>query len=199
MIPSISGMIMNEITSHRKRVANAIRNVVGGQPKMIPHVSQRGGLGIHLLEQTSAPQGTHLFSTVGLHEYDFAYRSVGDSVRVELLAEFDMTVEGASSFVSTCAFTLIEKGLPITPDTVVRNVASEIWPGTAMRHAFIVDPYSFRVETIRFDSLIVTWLQVLPISDSEFEYARTKGAGALRELLQAADAKVYAVDRPSVV
>ena len=190
---------MNEITKHRKRVANAVRGVVGGTPKMIPHVSERDGLGVHMLEQECAPRGAHLFSTIGLHEYDFSYLSNGHSIRVELLAEFDMNVEGASSFVSTCAFTLIEKNLPITPDTVVQNVAREIWPDSSMRHAFIVDPYSFSVETMRFDSLIVTWLQVFPISESEFQHARTNGAAALRELLHRADANVFEVDRPTVV
>ena len=53
--------------------------------------------------------------------------------------------------------------------------------------------------TIDIGPYIVTWLQVIPISDAELEYIKRNGSEAFEDLLDKKEVDFLNLNRPSIV
>jgi hypothetical protein len=63
----------------------------------------------------------------------------------------------------------------------------------------LISPFVWDLETQSFSGKSVAWLQVLPISDAERDYALANGPEALEDLFQDRQIDVFDIDRPSAL
>lgn len=70
-----------------------------------------------------------------------------------------------------------------------------------MRHFYFTTPFLWgdRLKTQKFGELRVSWLQAIPISDSEREVVDSKGPNALDDLFEEHQIDVYNLNRKPVV
>jgi len=105
--------------------------------------------------------------------------------------------------ISTCAFNLIKDGMPIFPGRIFPRVV-ELYDGLSdtLQHIMFVTPFAWadhNPQTRMFADRNVTFLQALPISQAEMDYAAENGPDQLEELFEEGQIDVYDIDRDSVV
>ncbi|MBM4494919.1 suppressor of fused domain protein [Rhodococcus hoagii] len=100
-----------------------------------------------------------------------------------------------------CAFQVASGSLHVTPNTIVPNAVHAADPGRSTRHVLLVVPFIWATLEILVDREedVTTWLQAVPITDSELQFASKYSTDELFERLEAAGADVSDIDRPSVV
>lgn len=92
-------------------------------------------------------------------------------------------------------------GWIIALNTILPDVVEPYFPGTPMQHLLLVHPYHWDEDFGVFeqDGRKTVWLQILPISESEYRFALEEGVDVLEERLEAAEADVFDLRRQPVV
>lgn len=82
------------------------------------------------------------------------------------------------------------------PDNV-----SMYYPDFSMKHIFLTTPYMWEKSfpSLDINGKTLTWLQIIPISDAEYQYALEHGSNALDELLVLNYVSILNLNRPSVI
>ena len=69
-----------------------------------------------------------------------------------------------------------------------------------MKHILFVKPFSWDTDFyLEMDDCIVTWLEILPISDSELNFIIENGCESFEEILEESKVDILDLNRPSVV
>lgn len=125
----------------------------------------------------------------------------GRPIRSELITVGRADYRPLSDVLARCAFRVASGSLHVTPNTVVPNAVHDVDPGRATRHVLLVVPFIWPDLEIltEGDDDVTTWLQAVPITDAEAQFASRSGTDALFTRLEAAGADVSDIDRPSVV
>jgi hypothetical protein len=124
----------------------------------------------------------------------------GSELRVEFIGACDEQYEDVYALaLSSCAFNIIIDEYSCEPGAVYPNVLSQYDPDVNMKHILFQPLFLWEIPNLELDGIVVTWLCPVPISESEFQYCVANGADALSDLLEAADADVADLNRPSVV
>ena len=160
--------------------------------------SRRVGI-LHVCD--SPARGVDSWATVEASAFATPYRtSQGLPIRVEFVAAVDARLEDFGDAVASCAFA-IDAESAIRPGTVYRDTVSRTRPEATTPHLFTVDPFVWggRFETYVDDDALVTWLQLVPITDDEAKLVAEQGADALTDAFMRTQPDLYAVDRASVL
>ena len=120
----------------------------------------------------------------------------GRPVRLEFVAAADARLDRFGDAVAACAFA-IDPGHDIRPGTVYRNAVANVYPSATTPHLFSVIPFVWGslIATYDDEDVHVTWLQVVPITESEAQLVAAQGAGALEDAFDHAQPDLYAIDR----
>lgn len=69
-----------------------------------------------------------------------------------------------------------------------------------MKHVLLICPSVWeKAETIVLDDRYIAWLQIIPISESEYKYAIKNSVNELENLLEEKDIDVFDIYRESVI
>lgn len=125
----------------------------------------------------------------------------GSQIRTELVTVGRADYRPLADVLARCAFAIATGSFHVTPNCIVPNAVREVDPDAAMRHALLVAPFIWPDLEILVedDDGVTTWLQAVPISDSELDFASNSGPDALFRRLEAAGADVSDINRASVV
>nr|MBM4730719.1 suppressor of fused domain protein [Prescottella equi] len=125
----------------------------------------------------------------------------GRPIRTELMTVGRADYRLLSDVLAQCAFQVASGSLHVTPNTIVPNAVHAADPGRSTRHVLLVVPFIWATLEILVDREedVTTWLQAVPITDSELQFASKYSTDELFERLEAAGADVSDIDRPSVV
>ncbi|MFC4604861.1 suppressor of fused domain protein [Rhodococcus kronopolitis] len=124
----------------------------------------------------------------------------GAKIRTELVTVGRADYRPLADVLARCAFAVATGSFHVTPNAIIPNAVREVDPDVAMKHALLVPPFIWPDLEILVedDDGVTTWLQAVPISDSELEFASGSGADALFRRLEAAGADVSDINRASV-
>lgn len=104
------------------------------------------------------------------------------------------------NIMSTCCFNIINSDYDCYPGVVYPDVVKMYYHDTNMKHILLVRPFSWDYDFyLEMDDRIITWLEMLPISDSELEYITEKGCEAFEDILEESEVDILDLNRPSVV
>lgn len=187
-------------SDENKIIANHVRNKVGMNADYDEYFDQNDAskVGIIKVEDSPSPRAT-AFVTLGLSDHSLGLTSDESPLRVELMLAVADDSEVGANIVATCAFNVINDNMPIGPGSAFRSVIEMYRPNLEMKHVLFVPPFSWAVESQHFSTKIVAWLQAVPISELEYQYALENGHDALESKLEAADVDIFDLERSSVV
>lgn len=125
----------------------------------------------------------------------------GRPIRTELVTVGRADYRTFADVLAQCAFAIASGSFHVTPNTIVPGAVGEADPDRGTKHVLLVVPFIWPDLEILVDreEEVTTWLQAVPITDAELEFAARHGADELFARLEAAGADVSDIDRPSVV
>ena len=195
---------MNKIRSPSellKRCARHLRDALGVHPKFYRMFQCKDAeTFIDVFVSAGNPGvGLSTAATLGLSERGNYFKIEDRSLTVEILIVLPTCEERIAQIASECAFLISERNIAAQPGIVVLDVIRLCDPNRAMKHALLVTPLNHKVGEVDCGNISVTWLQMIPINEIEYEYARLRGVKHLKEKLEMNDIDLYDLDRESSV
>lgn len=192
------------MTIDLRAVAHRSLDFIGGErPRVQRSTRDDGEYWVDIAEFRDRPVvGVTSWATIGMSNYPTAYESDGGvPIRVELVGACASDVLLFPNILGTCAFNVGTGEYGITPGTIFPRVVELYLPAVRMKHMLFVPPYLWGNTPADLDTggVTVTWLMTIPVSDSEFELARSAGVDTLEQALEDRQVDIYDLDRPSVV
>ena len=188
-----------------KEVGRLVRDHFGGgKAKVAPHGNDDvPDMSLHILYYADSPiEGVTSFATLGAGQYDNAMQlDDGLPVRIELLGACQSNFPEMANVLATCAFNVATRQSLLGRHVIHPGAVSTNANDVRMRHAFFVEPFLWGdgPSAVYEKDRVTTWLQVVPIDDLEFTYAREHGGPALGQLFEDVQIDVFDMNRPSAV
>lgn len=186
-------------------LASNFRIIAGANPIVEPYHDEDEATTVHILRTPDAPdKGIDSYATVSLHTHPFL-REDGSPLGfgVELVAIGEAGDERIPDILATAAFNIVQEGWIVAPDTIFPGIVSAYNDGGSMQHALFLEPLSGlwpkEVERFTHEGKEIAFLQMLPISDSEYAFADEHGVDALLDRLLEHEFAPHDLDREPVV
>lgn len=183
-----------------KIVAKEEARVFGGNPTVAEYFDEAEKKKIAIFQSLNVPdEGLQTCATVGLHEVDIGMVSMGKKLRVEVAGAIDLRVEQYPNIMSTIAFNIMD-AKRCRPGFILCDVIPLYIPDTDMKHILLTNPSVWEdLKTMELEDRLIAWLMAVPISESEWEYARRNGTDALEDVLEENEADIWDIYRESVI
>lgn len=141
-------------------------------------------------------------ATVGLWDVDLGLQTGDDKeLRVELLMAGDdreKTKDAFENIVATAAFSIMDHPELCGFGIVIRDVVTEYVRDTELAHVILLSPMLWEsYAPLEEEGRVVTWLQLIPITERERAYLEAHSLEELEQLLDTQDTDVADLHRPS--
>lgn len=184
---------------HVRELARYVASVINASPSVARYWDENDRHHIDILSADNVPvRGVVTLATLGLSDQSIGLDAEGSELRVELLAAVAQECRTFRNILATSVFDLMAGKAKCCPGCVVTNVVAMYESSSEMKHILLVPPFLWEVETQKFPGLLVTWLQAVPISDSEYVYAQSEGTDALEDLFVREQIDVFDIYRPAI-
>ncbi|GIG65205.1 suppressor of fused domain protein [Phytomonospora endophytica] len=160
-------------------VADATAQALGSRAPhdVTAHWDASKGKRVDIVRYEGHPVGdARTFATIGLSQ-----RALRDpELRMELVAGVRASVSGFDRVVATVAFNIMDIGQAF-PDQVHTDAVGMYYPGCTTPHALLAIPgmWGDAFTVLHTSAGPVAWLQPIPITVPELDYASAHGFGAL--------------------
>ena len=189
-----------------EKVAFAIADAVGGRTPdgMVRHTNEARDKVIDLVRYNEVPfRGGITFGTLGLSAYPIggaAPMGGGPDLRVELIGATYARFANHDRLLASSAFMVMD-GAMIMPGQIFEGVVESQFPGSELKHLMFTEPYLWgdAFTFVELDGATVVWLQPVPITARERDFAAAVGTDALIERFEEESIDAADMDRPSVI
>jgi len=155
---------------------------------------------IDILEAKDAPvPKVTTWATIGLSDTHTALVVNGVPLGVEFLFPSMSVNSRAPNILATCAFNVINTKMKSEPGVIYPRVIEMYYKNIDVNHVLLGNPYLWDVKTQEFNSKIVAWLLVIPISNAEYAVANSKGVDHLERALEARSVDIFNLRRKSIL
>ncbi|MBK0869563.1 MAG: suppressor of fused domain protein [Saccharopolyspora sp.] len=193
---------MSDVTEDNRAIARAAAAEFGGKPSVTRFWDDQDSSAVDILECPDSPtEGVTSCSTLGLSDHPLVRDGNEYPVRVEVVGAGATDNEHFPNIISTIAFFIINDQWFCSPGSIFPDVVGMYYPAATMRHILFVPPFLWadELETMHFPGKTVAWLQAVPISEGERQYATANGSDALQDLFVQNQIDVFNLDRDSTV
>jgi antitoxin YqcF len=187
------------------RLAFAVADAVGGRTPdgMVRHSDGAGVKHIDLVRYNNVPfRGGVTFGTLGLSAYPIGGQGAagGPDLRVELVGATYAKFRTYDNVLATCAFSVMDGAL-IMPGQIYEGAVAPYFPGFKLRHVMFTEPYLWddAFTLVELGDTTVVWLQPVPITQRELDFAVAVGTDALIERFEEERIDAADMDRASVI
>ncbi|WP_300675962.1 suppressor of fused domain protein [Nocardioides sp.] len=192
------------MTADGKTIARTEAAAFGGTPRVHRYSNDAETLSVNILSAVDGPQaGVTSYGTVDLSTFDNGLQSAaGKEIRVEILSACASTVETFGNIVMACALNVASGRHSLTPGVIHPRTVELYEPEVTMKHMLLVPPFLWGEDALtplEDDEAVVLFLQGVPISDAELQFAEEHGTEALEDRFVEAQIDVFDLNRPSVV
>jgi len=188
------------VSEDNKRLAAYLRASFARDVAIVRYADAKDINAVDLLTAQGTPiAGVSAHATLGVSDHSLDLELDGAPLRVELLLALRSDFDAAPTLLANCAFNIINAGYKTGPGFVHPEALAAYAPASAMRHVLLQPAFSWVLETQRFASKTVAWLQLLPISDAELKYSEVNGAEALEILIDQSGVDPFDPMRVSVL
>lgn len=183
-----------------KIIAKKELEIIGGKPNVYRYWDEKDKKSIDILSCIDRPYtGVMSYGTIGLSGYNIGVVSDKKSLRLELLGACDKNNDIFANIISTTAFEIMEKG-KCRYGEIISNVISQYCKDSDMKHVYLMNAFLWDgFDTIEFENCKVAWLLIIPISESEKQYALTNGYDALETKFEEMDIDIFNLKRKSII
>jgi antitoxin YqcF len=138
------------------------------------------------------------WATIGLSDAPTGLVMDGVPLGVELLFSSNSVNSRAPNILSTCAFNIINSKMKSEPGAIYPRVIEMYYKNIDLKHILLSNPYLWNIETQKFETKIVAWLLVVPITDGEYDIAERHSVDQLTRALEARRVDIFNLRRKSV-
>lgn len=183
-----------------KRVAQELVKIIGGNSQIFRYYDEAEAKYVDIFCSKNVPQkGLQSCATIGLNNSDINLINGERELRVEILGACDIRIESFQSVIAAVALDIMDLH-KCYPGYIIENVINTYIPDSDMKHVLLICPFVWeKAETIVLDDRYIAWLQIIPISESEYKYAIKNSVNELENLLEEKDIDVFDIYRESVI
>lgn len=144
--------------------------------------------------------GVTSYSTLGLSAAPLMDGSREMPFRLEICGAADEAYDRFPNMLATAAFEVLG-GEFVYPDRILGGIVETYYPDLQMKHLLFMTPFLWddRLESFDAGGRQVAWLQAVPISNAEMEFARTNSVDEMTDLLQARGVEPTDLSRASAI
>ena len=149
----------------------------------------------------SPDKGLTSYSTLNLSHWPLYVDGRVHETRIEMMGAAPSEIELFENAVSTAAFCVINQKWECYPGAIFPDVLAMYHLSPTMKHILFTEPFLFSSleEPLQLPDRLVSWLMMVPIADSEYEYAKANGWLALGQLFEDLDIDYLDIRRKPVV
>lgn len=189
------------ISPENRAIAGHAAAAFGGKPSVREFLHDALPLAVDVLWCAGTPSDAFTsYSTLGLSDHPMVNSHGEFPTRLEIAAVMESSAAGFHRVLGSAAFRVMQTREVVRPGRVFPGYVAEYFPDAGLPHLYFTAPFYWgdTLGTAVFGAKRVSWLLAIPISDREAQYVRDRGDEAFEELLQAEDADVARLGRPSV-
>ncbi len=189
------------VSKRNKLVGKFVAQVFGGEFQVKEYLDDSESMAVDILSCADRPtRGVTSYSTVGLSDSPIPWGDQEFPTRVELAGACPTSAQAFANVLASAAFRMLKGGGAYHPGAAIEKHVSFYFKDTSVPHLYLTTPFlwkgltSFEAGTVR-----VTWLQAIPIADTEHKYLKAHGDRALEKLLRKQRVDICDLHRKSVV
>lgn len=184
----------------RKDIFKYSRKFIGGTPDVYAYYTEDRSKSIDIMTSRDTQfTDVYVHSTIGLSEIDINKSLSGKRVGVELIAVGDKGKETICNILASVAFEIMDEHHCYF-GKIFSDAISKYDNGLAMKHAILLSPVFWnQYKQMSSEDMIVSWLLLVPVSDTEKEYVEKYGVDAFEELLAKQDVDITDISRKPFV
>lgn len=189
------------ISPDNRAIARLAADAFGGKPSVREFAHDSLPLTVDILScADGSGAAVTSYSTLGLSDHAMVNAQGEFPTRLEIAASMESAAIGFHQVLGSAAFRVMRTHEVIRPGRVFLDYVAEYFPGTDLPHLYFTAPFFWgdALSGGMFGSKRVSWLLAVPVSEAEVQYVRDHGDDALEQLLEARDADVTSLSRPSV-
>jgi antitoxin YqcF len=155
---------------------------------------------IDIMTAENAPSdGVTTAVTLGLSNISTGFEVDGQVLRVEILMPYASDELDGPNIIATVTLNVINNQMDAEPGVVHLNAIEMYIPGSDMKHILLTHPFTWELQSQKLTHKTVAWLQAVPISQNEYEFALEHGVDQLEDLLEAKSVDVFDLRRVSCI
>ncbi|MEE0241022.1 suppressor of fused domain protein [Ruminococcus sp.] len=170
--------------------------------KVFAYLDEKTEKSIDILTGFDTPcVGSNSYATLGLSNLVAKLEANGKPLTVELVSACDISYDLFPNIVSTCAFQIMDGTQCYRPGAVITDVVSMYYPEFDMKHMLMAYPFLWdgALHTLTVKQKYVAWLQMIPVSEKEYQYILKHGYDALEDLFEKEQIDVLDLERRSLL
>ncbi len=196
------GFPVTEVPESNKIIARKVAEAFGQFPKITTmwDADNRSSVDVGAVVDSPAT-GLTSYSTVNLSDWPLYVDGRVHETRIEMMGAAPSEFELFENAVSTAAFCVIKQKWECYPGAMFPDVLAMYHLSPTMKHVLFTEPFLFSnlEEPLQLPDRLVSWLMMVPIADSEYEYAKANGWLALGQLFEDLDIDYLDIRRKPVV
>ncbi len=192
-----------EVVSEDKQVVRKVSGAFGGTVSIERHLDATRKFEVSILCAPDRPiSGINSYSTVGLWRTALEALPNHTPVRLEIVAAFPSDKEGFREILASAAFRIMRTRRHAAAGHVFADYVREWYPKSTVPHLFFTVPSTWEedaLDDMTMGNLELQFLQILPITQGEYEFLMEHGEDALEMRLIGAAVDFYDLKRKSAV
>lgn len=184
----------------RKEIFRHARQFIGGTATVYAYYNEDNSKSIDVMTSTNTQyKAVDIHSTIGLSETNINKSMAGKRVGVELIAVGDKGKDINCNILASVAFEIMDEKNCYYGEAFI-NAISKYDKSLEMKHVILLAPAFWEeYSQISSNSMIISWLLLVPISDKEKSYIESNGVDAFEEILAKQDVDITDINRKSFV
>jgi hypothetical protein len=193
---------MAEISETNKIIAGKVGQAFGRLPKITTMWDADNRASVYVGAVIDSPHNSFTaYSTLNLSDWPLYVDGRVHETRIEMMGAAPSEIELFENAVSTAAFCIINQKWECYPGAIFPDVLAMYHLSPTMKHILFTEPFLFSSleEPLQLPDRLVSWLMMVPIADSEYEYAKANGWLALGQLFEDLDIDYLDIRRLPIV
>lgn len=176
--------ILSQGTEDNKTIVDLYMQTFNATKKVRTHYDEPETSTVFIFSAPDCP--THevtTYASVGVSDVPLTLNDEKLDFRLELLFAANSTEEFASNMLTTACFCIMKNAWECFPGAVFPNIFSMYDKSLSVKHACFVDPFIWQKtpSTTQLTAKKVTFLQMIGISESEYQHAEKFGFESLKK------------------
>ena len=194
--------IVSTISQENQNLSQFAGKVFGGDWTIAAHLDEQRQPVVYVLTGTNTETPDMIsHATIGLSDFKLGQDKGGVPLGAELVGGCNKACDYFDKALAACADMILHNNVLCKPGTIFANVLDGYDDTSQMKHFLFAVPSFWQdgLYPLSFKSKTVLWLQALPVSETEMQFARQHGAGELGEKLLENKADLADLQRAPVI
>ena len=190
------------ISPENQNLSQFAGKIFGDDWNISEHLDSQNQMVVYVLSGTDTEHPDLVsHATIGLSDFKLGQDKGGVALGAELVGACKTPCDYFDQALAACADMILNNNVLCKPGTIFANVLDGYDDNSQMKHFLFAVPsfWEEKLYPLSFKTKTVLWLQALPISESEMQFASQNGAGPLGEKLVEAQADLADLSRQPVL